>query len=124
MEKRVVFRSRWLPYALVAPQLAVTLVFFFWPAVQALYQSLLIQDAFGTNTQFVWFDNFKDLFSDSHYLASFKVTAVFSILVTVIGLAVALLLAAFADRVIRGARIYKTLLIWPYAVAPAVAAVL
>jgi sn-glycerol 3-phosphate transport system permease protein len=124
MEKRVVFRSRWLPYALVAPQLLVTLVFFFWPAVQALYQSLLIQDAFGANTQFVWFDNFKDLFSDSHYLASFKVTAVFSLLVTVIGLAVALLLAVFADRVIRGARVYKTLLIWPYAVAPAVAAVL
>ena len=124
MEKRVVFRSRWLPYALVAPQLLVTLVFFFWPAFQALYQSLLIQDAFGAKTQFVWFDNFKDLFSDSHYLASFKVTAVFSILVTVVGLAVALLLAVFADRVIRGARVYKTLLIWPYAVAPAVAVVL
>ena len=124
MEKRVIFRSRWLPYALVAPQLLVTLVFFFWPAVQALYQSLLVQDAFGAKTQFVWFDNFKDLFSDSHYLASFKVTAVFSILVTVIGLAVALLLAVFADRVVRGARAYKTLLIWPYAVAPAVAAVL
>ena len=124
MEKRVVFRSRWLPYALVAPQLLVTLVFFVWPAIQALYQSLLIQDAFGANTQFVWFDNFKDLFSDSHYLASFKVTAVFSVLVTVVGLAVALLLAVFADRVIRGAKIYKTLLILPYAVASAVAAVL
>ena len=124
MEKRVIFRSRWLPYALVAPQLLVTLVFFFWPAVQALYQSLLVQDAFGAKTQFVWFDNFKDLFSDSHYLASFKVTAVFSILVTVIGLAVALLLAVFADRVVRGAKAYNTLLIWPYAVAPAVAAVL
>ncbi|HMA31593.1 MAG TPA: sn-glycerol-3-phosphate ABC transporter permease UgpA [Casimicrobiaceae bacterium] len=124
MEKRVVFRSRWLPYALVAPQLLVTLVFFFWPAVQALYQSLLIQDAFGAKTQFVWFDNFKDLFSDSHYLASFKVTAVFSLLVTVIGLAVALLLAVFADRVVRGAKGYKTLLILPYAVASAVAAVL
>ncbi len=124
MEKRVVFRSRWLPYALVAPQLLVTLVFFVWPAVQALYQSLLIQDAFGAKTQFVWFDNFKDLFSDSHYLASFRVTAVFSVLVAGIGLAVALMLAVFADRVIRGAKIYKTLLILPYAVASAVAAVL
>jgi sn-glycerol 3-phosphate transport system permease protein len=124
MEKRVVFSSPWLPYALVAPQLIITLVFFFWPASQALYQSLLIQDAFAARAQFVWFDNFKDLFNDPRYLASFQVTAVFSVLVTFIGLAVALLLAAFADRVIRGANIYKTLLIWPYAVAAAVAAVL
>lgn len=124
MEKRVVFRSRWLPYALLAPQLLITLVFFFWPASQALYQSLLIEDAFGSNVQFVWFDNFRDLFTNVHYLASFKVTAEFSILVAVIGLAVALLLAVFADRVVRGAKIYKTLLIWPYAVAPAIAAVL
>jgi sn-glycerol 3-phosphate transport system permease protein len=124
MEKRVVFSSPWLPYALLAPQVLVTLVFFFWPASQAVYQSLLIQDAFAANTQFVWFDNFKDLFNDPRYLASFQVTAVFSILVTVIGLAVALLLAVFADRIVRGAKIYKTLLIWPYAVAAAVAAVL
>ncbi|MBS0326418.1 MAG: sn-glycerol-3-phosphate ABC transporter permease UgpA [Proteobacteria bacterium] len=124
MEKRVVFRSPWLPYALVAPQLAVTLVFFFWPASQALYQSLLIQDAFASKTQFVWFDNFRDLFENSHYLASFKVTAVFSVLVTVIGLALALVLAAFADRILRGAKVYKTLLTLPYAVAAAVAAVL
>ncbi|HTS22002.1 MAG TPA: sn-glycerol-3-phosphate ABC transporter permease UgpA [Casimicrobiaceae bacterium] len=124
MEKRVVFQSRWLPYALVAPQLAITLVFFFWPASQALYWSLLIQDAFAAKAQFVWFDNFKALFSDPHYLASFQVTAVFSALVTATGLAVALLLAVFADRVVRGAAVYKTLLIWPYAVAAAVAAVL
>jgi sn-glycerol 3-phosphate transport system permease protein len=124
MEKRVVFRSPWLPYALVAPQLLITLVFFFWPASQAMYWSLLIQDAFAARTQFVWFDNFRDLFHDPRYLASFQITAVFSILVTVIGLAVALLLAVFADRVVRGATVYKTLLIWPYAVAAAVAAVL
>ena len=124
MEKRVVFQSRWLPYALVAPQLLITLVFFFWPASQAMYWSLLIQDAFAARTQFVWFDNFRDLFNDPRYIASFQVTAIFSILVTIIGLALALLLAVFADRVIRGARLYKTLLIWPYAVAAAVAAVL
>ena len=124
MEKRVVFRSRWLPYALVAPQLVITLVFFFWPASQAVYQSLLIQDAFASKVQFVWFDNFRDLFNDPHYLASFRVTAVFSVLVTVIGLSVALLLAVFADRVVRGAKVYKMLLVWPYAVAAAVAAVL
>ena len=124
MEKRVVFSSPWLPYALVAPQVVITLVFFFWPASQAIYWSLLIQDAFAATTQFVWFDNFRDLFNDPRYLASFRVTAVFSVLVTGIGLAVALLLAVFADRIVRGAKVYKTLLIWPYAVAAAVAAVL
>jgi len=124
MEKRVVFQSRWLPFALVAPQLAITLVFFFWPASQALYWSMLIQDAFAAKTQFVWFDNFRDLFTDPHYLASFKVTAVFSVLVTVTGLAIALLFAVLADRVIRASKLYQMLLIWPYAVATAVAAVL
>jgi sn-glycerol 3-phosphate transport system permease protein len=113
MEKRARFRSRWLPYALIAPQLAITIVFFFLPASQALYQSLLVQDAFGTNTQFVWFENFQALFHDEDYLRSFRVTAVFSVLVAGIGLSVSLVLAVFADRVLRGAAVYKTLLIWP-----------
>jgi sn-glycerol 3-phosphate transport system permease protein len=103
MEKRARFRSRWLPYALIAPQLAITIVFFFLPASQALYQSLLVQDAFGTNTQFVWFENFQALFHDDDYLRSFRVTAVFSLLVASIGLSVSLVLAVFADRVLRGA---------------------
>jgi sn-glycerol 3-phosphate transport system permease protein len=124
MEKRVVWKSSWLPYALVAPQMAITLVFFFWPASQALWQSMLLQDAFAAKTQFVWFDNFRDLFNDPRYLASFRVTAVFSLLVTVLGLSISLFLAVFADRVVRGARIYKALLIWPYAVATAVAAIM
>ena len=124
IEKRARFESRWLPYALILPQIAVTIIFFFWPAAQALYQSLLVQDAFGTRTEFVWFDNFRDLFHDELYLASFKVTAVFSVLVAGIGLAVSLMLAVMADRVMRGAGFYKTLLIWPYAVAPAVAGIL
>jgi sn-glycerol 3-phosphate transport system permease protein len=124
MEKRARFESRWLPYVLIAPQLAITVVFFFLPATQALYQSVLVQDAFGVSTQFVWFDNFKELFRNDDYLASFRVTAVFSLLVAVLGLTISLVLAVFADRVIRGATAYKTLLIWPYAVAPAVAAVL
>jgi sn-glycerol 3-phosphate transport system permease protein len=124
MEKRVRFSSRWLPYALVAPQIAVTLVFFFWPALQALYWSLLLQDAFASKTHFVWFDNFKALLQDSVYISSFKVTALFSALVAFAGLAISLLLAVFADRVLRGARAYKALLVWPYAVAPAVAGVL
>ena len=124
MEKRARFQSRWLPYALIAPQIAITLVFFFLPAGQAVYQSLMVQDAFGISTQFVWFDNFKDLFRNDEYLASFRVTAVFSFLVAVLGLSISLFLAVLADRVVRSATIYKTLLIWPYAVAPAIAAVL
>src|SRR5262245_33457799 len=98
MEKRVRFQSRWLPYALVAPQIAITVVFFFWPAFQALYQSFLVEDAFGASTQFVWFDNFKDLFRNDAYLDSFRVTAIFSVAVTLLGLSIALILAVFADR--------------------------
>ena len=124
MEKRVVFRSAWLPYALIAPQIAVTIVFFFWPAVQAVRTSFLLQDAFGLTTQFVWFDNFAALLRDSHYLDSFRITALFSALVAGCGIAISLLLAVMADRVVRGALVYRTLLIWPYAVAPAVAGVL
>src|SRR5229473_3703879 len=124
MEKKVVFKSAWLPYALLAPQIAVTVIFFFWPAAQAVYYSFLLQDAFGLNTEFVWFRNFADLFKDSNYLASFKITAIFSILVAVTGISISLMLATMADRVVRGAFAYKTLLIWPYAVAPAIAGVL
>jgi sn-glycerol 3-phosphate transport system permease protein len=124
MDKRVHFRSPWLPYALVLPQIAVTLLFFFWPAAETVYYSALLQDAFASKIQFVWFDNFITLFQDPHYLASFKITVMFSAIVAVTGLAVSLLLAVFADRVLRGASAYKTLLIWPYAVAPAVAGIL
>ena len=124
MEKRVVFRSAWLPYALLAPQIAITIVFFFWPAAQAIWFSFLVQDAFGLKTEFVWAQNFTELFADSHYLDSFKVTALFSVLVAGFGIAISLMLAAMADSVVRGALAYKTLLIWPYAVAPAVAGVL
>lgn len=124
MEKRVRFSSAWLPYVLVAPQILVTVIFFFWPAFQTLYQSLLLEDAFGTSREFVGFDNFRELFNNPDYLNSFRVTAVFSVLVTGLGLSISLVLAVLADRVVRGAHAYKTLLIWPYAVAPAVAAVL
>ena len=124
VEKRVRFRSGWLPWALVAPQLAIVLVFFFWPAAQGLYFSVLQQDAFGTSVQFVGLDNFRTLFKDETYLASFRVTAIFSLLVAVLGLALSLMLAVMADRVVKGSGAYRTLLIWPYAVAPAVAGVL
>jgi sn-glycerol 3-phosphate transport system permease protein len=124
MEKRVRFRSRWLPWMLIAPQMLVVLVFFFWPAAQALYQSLLSQDAFGTSTQFVGLENFERLFADPTYLASFKTTALFSVQVAGFGLSIALLLAVMADSVLKGAMFYRTLLIWPYAVAPAIAGIL
>jgi sn-glycerol 3-phosphate transport system permease protein len=124
MEKRAQFPVSWLPYVLVAPQLAITIVFFIWPAGQALWQSMLVQNAFGTNTEFVWFENFKVLFADPTYLESFKVTALFSALVAVLALAIGLVLAAACDHVLRGAKAYQTLIIWPYAVAPAIAAVL
>ena len=124
MEKRVVFHSAWLPYALLAPQIAVTLVFFFWPAAQAIWFSLQVQDAFGLRTEFAGLRNFQSLFADSHYLASFRTTAIFSVLVAFFGLAISLALATMADRVVRGGLLYRTLLIWPYAVAPAVAGVL
>jgi len=124
MDKRVVFRPSPLPYLLVLPQLVITAVFFLWPASQALYQSLLIEDPFGLSTEFVWFENFEDLFADPLYIGSFWTTAYFSVAVTALSLGLALLLAVMADRVIKGATTYKTLLIWPYAVAPAIAGVL
>lgn len=124
MEKRVVFRSAWLPYALLLPQITITVVFFFWPAAQAVYYSFVEQDPFGLSTKWVWFRNYTDLFHDSYYLDSFKITAVFSLLVAGSGISISLLLATMADRVVRGAVGYKTLLIWPYAVAPAIAGIL
>ena len=124
VEKRVVFRSGWLPWALLAPQAIVIAVFFFWPAGQALLQSLQQSDAFGTSVSWVGLENFRNLWNDETYLASFQTTAIFSLLVAVLGIGISLLLAVFADRVVRGATLYKTLLIWPYAVAPAVAGVL
>ena len=124
MEKRVVFQNRWLPYLLVLPQLVITLVFFFLPAGQAIYQSVLMQDPFGLSTEFVGLQNFQTLLEDPNYIHSFKITMVFSAIVAFVGLALSLLLAVCADRVIRGASAYKTFLIIPYAVAPAVAGVL
>ena len=124
MEKRVFFRSGWLPWVLMAPQVIVIALFFFWPAGQALVQSLQQSDAFGTTVEFVGLENFRNLWNDETYLASFYTTAIFSSLVAVVGISVSLMLAVFADRIVKGALAYKTLLIWPYAVAPAVAGVL
>ena len=124
VEKRVVYSHRFLPVLLIAPQLILIGLFFYWPAVQALIQSAYIQDPFGGSLQFVGLGNFKELFADKLYLTAFRNTAVFSILVTVIGLSVSLVLAFFADRALKAKLAFRTLLIWPYAVAPAVAGVL
>jgi sn-glycerol 3-phosphate transport system permease protein len=124
MEKRTVFSGKLLPFALLAPQLAVTLVFFYWPAGEAVYQSFLVQDAFGISTEFVWFENYQALFRDPAYFSAIGVTAVFAISVTILSLTIALFLAVQADKNLTGAAVYKTLLIWPYAVAPVVAGVL
>ena len=124
MEKRVVFKSRWLPWVLIAPQVFVITAFFFWPAAQALLQSVQQSDAFGTSVEWVGLENFINLWNDETYLASFYTTAIFSLSVSIVGISLSLLMAVFVDRVVKGALIYKTLLIWPYAVAPAVAGVL
>ena len=124
MQKRIVFRSRLLPYLLLAPQIAITLVFFFWPSYQALESSFFIEDAFGFSRQFVWFQNFRELFNDPGYLKSLKTTLIFSTSVAALAMATALGLAVAANRVLRAATAYRTLLIWPYAVAPALAGVL
>jgi sn-glycerol 3-phosphate transport system permease protein len=124
MRRRAIFDNTVLPYLLLAPQVAVTVVFFFWPAGQAIYQSLFLQDAFGLRQRFVWFDNFRVLLTDPLYLDSVVRTVVFTVAVTALSMSSALLLAVMADGRIRAATAYKTLLIWPYAVAPAVAAVL
>jgi sn-glycerol 3-phosphate transport system permease protein len=113
-----------LPFALIAPQIAIILVFFYWPAIQALVQSVFIQDAFGGGMEFVGLENFEVLFADELYLDSFRITAVFSVAVASIGLVTSLALAYFADRAIRGALAFRTMLIIPYAVAPAIVGVL
>ena len=121
--KRTVFRNRWLPYALVAPQLAVTVVFFFWPAFDSLRLSLYRASPFGDRMIFIGTGNFERLLSDPAYFRSIGTCFVFSALVTFAGLAVALLLAALANAKIRGLALYRTLLLWPYGIAPAIAGV-
>ncbi|MGY3354249.1 sn-glycerol 3-phosphate transport system permease protein [Bradyrhizobium sp. GM0.4] len=125
MQKQAIFQSRLLPYALVAPQLAIVLIFFYWPALQAVIQSFLLQDAFvGLSTTFVWFENYVELFKDAAYFEAIVRTFLFSFAIAVSSLSFALLLAVMADKPLRGSMLYRTLLIWPYAVAPPVVGVL
>ncbi|MDQ6433276.1 sn-glycerol-3-phosphate ABC transporter permease UgpA [Mesorhizobium sp. LHD-90] len=124
MTPRVVFPNKILPYLLVAPQLAITLVFFYWPAGQAMRQSMLREDPFGLRSKFVWFANFEKVLADPNYLNSLKVTVIFSVSTAAVAMSVALLLAVMVDKVIKGRGLYRTLMIWPYAVAPAIAGML
>jgi sn-glycerol 3-phosphate transport system permease protein len=124
MEKRSIFSHRFLPYALLVPQIVITIIFFYWPAGQTLWQSFLLQDAFGLSTKFIWIENYKDLFAQPDYYQTIWTTLVFSSAVAVLSLSCALLLATQADKQLAGGAAYRTLLIWPYAVAPAVAGVL
>ncbi len=124
MTRRAIFPNRLLPFLLLAPQMAVVLVFFYWPAAQAVYQSLLRQDPFGLRTQVIWFENFRVILTNPFYLGAVGVTVVFSAAVVLLAMSSGLLLAVTADRQIRGSVVYKTLLMWPYAVAPAVAGAL
>lgn len=122
--KRTVFPNRVLPYLLLLPQMAVTVVFFLWPAGQAMLQSFQREDPFGLRTRFVWFDNYSRLFRDPHYIASLGASAIFAIATAIVSIGLALILALAVDRMVRSARAYTTLIVWPYAVAPAVAGVL
>ena len=124
MNQKIYYHNKLLAYLLIAPQILITLIFFIWPAAQALYQSFLVEDAFGLGSEFVWFENFIFLFEDEYYVDSFGRTALFSLLVAFVSMSFSLILAGFAERVIRGELIYKSLLIWPYAVAPVLAGAL
>ena len=124
MNQKIYYHNKLLAYLLIAPQILITLIFFIWPAAQALYQSFLVEDAFGLGSEFVWFENFIFLFEDEYYVDSFGRTALFSFLVAFVSMSFSLILAGFAERVIRGELIYKSLLIWPYAVAPVLAGTL
>ncbi|UUM32865.1 sn-glycerol-3-phosphate ABC transporter permease UgpA [Vibrio japonicus] len=121
MSSPVVFKNKWLPVALIAPQLIITLVFFIWPAGQAIFQSSQLEDAFGMSREFVGMENFETLLNDPYYLDSLFTTLRFSVSVAVLALVSALVLSAFAEQIVRGATMYRTFLIWPYAVAPVVA---
>jgi len=124
VQKQSVFHAPWLAFFLLVPQVSIVVIFFYWPAVQAVWQSFLLQDALGLSTSFVWFENYADLLSQREYFNAIVRTFAFSAAIAGSSLSFALLLAVMADKPIRAAGVYRTLLIWPYAVAPAVAGVL
>ena len=122
--KRTIFPNKILPYWLLAPQLAVTLIFFIWPALQAVKSSFEREDPFGFRTTFIWFENYARLFADPGYVNSLTRTGVFAVSVTLLSMSLSLILALAVSRVLRSNRAYTTLLVWPYAVAPVVVGIL
>ncbi|KQX40058.1 glycerol-3-phosphate transporter permease [Devosia sp. Root436] len=122
--KRTIFPNKLLPYVLLAPQLAVTLIFFIWPAAQAVKSSFEREDPFGFRTTFIWFENYTRLFSEPGYVNSLGKTAIFAVSVTLLSMSLSLLLAVAVNRVLKTNRVYTTLLVWPYAVAPVVVGIL
>jgi len=124
MIKRSFFKSRYLPYLLILPQILVTLTFFYWPAVQGILQSFLLSDPFGRQSKFVWFYNYRELFTDPLYLKSIFTTFVFSLAVAFVSLSLGLFIASMANRALRAKALVRTMLIWPYAVAPAISGIM
>jgi len=124
MIKRSFFKSKYLPYLLILPQMVVTLTFFYWPAIQGLMQSFLLSDPFGRKSKFVWFYNYAELFTDPLYLKSIFTTFVFSLAVAFVSLSMGLFIASMANRALRAKALIRTMLIWPYAVAPAISGIL
>jgi len=121
--KRVQFKSKFTPFLFVAPQLAIVLVFLYWPILQTFSDAFTVQDAFGFSKTFVWFDNFAFVITDPAYIRSLKFTLFYIFVITLVTGSIGLLLAVQANSVIHGKSAYKTLLIWPYAIAPAVVGV-
>jgi len=124
MIKRSIFSNRYLPYFLILPQILVTAAFFYWPALQGLMQSMMLSDPFGLHNQFVWFDNFIELFRDPLYLRSIAITLVFSASTAFVSISTGLFLATLANRALKAKAVIRTFLIWPYAVAPAISGIL
>ena len=124
MLKRSTFKSSYLPYLLILPQIIITLTFFYWPAIQGLIQSFLLSDPFGQSSKFVWFYNYIEIFTDPLYLKSILITFTFSIAVASVSIGLGLFIATMANRALRAKALVRTLLIWPYAVAPAVSGIL
>ena len=124
MIKRSTFKSSYLPYLLILPQVIVTLTFFYWPALQGLIQSFLLSDPFGQSSKFVWFYNYIELFTDPLYLKSILITFIFSLAVATVSITMGLFIATMANRALRATALVRTMLIWPYAVAPAISGIL
>jgi len=124
MIKRAYFKSSYLPYLLILPQVLITLTFFYWPALQGLIQSFLLSDPFGQSSKFVWFYNYLEIFRDPLYLKSIVTTVVFSLAVASVSISLGLFIATMANRALQATALVRTLLIWPYAVAPAISGIL